>query len=292
MKAKLFIGMIIIVMLLVAVGYFISKDNSRNNRPARISYRSPVVTIDTLMYPLDYLYSIFSNLTDDPFIGNEARVLVEAYSGIINEMKYLDSISGMRIDFVGVSHNDYDNDFMGVKKSQDSLRILLEKNNWQCIGYESSDKFGFLNKQDLINSVREEFKTVGMDTSISLINYALNMNRRGDVLQQKIENGSKNIIGTERVEVWRLQQKIAFIFQAQQRGLLDFKPNDPDYGNLLDKSRLALNQVRSSVAIVRTAKIMRKYNLRNGAIVYGSNHLDDFAWLHKKFGIESKFYSL
>jgi hypothetical protein len=236
---------------------------------------------DTLTMPLDFLVNIFSTGIDDPYIGEEIKAFLAVYLDIKNEMLEVSTAQGMEIDFIGIVHHSFGPDQSEVLESQDSLAKLIRLKEWDVIGYEGSSKFGYLTKRDLVDETKLQLAAIKMDTSSAGIAHALNTNRAGDFLQQEIERGRKNVIGTERAEAWHLQQKLIFLVEGV---------GNNSYRGLLANTTTALNQVRSTVALVRTAKFMKEHKLKRGVIVYGVNHLNDFSWLQQRFDTKSNFF--
>ncbi len=234
-----------------------------------------------LKMPLNYLCQTMSGLTEDQYIGKDCANLVIAYKSIEKEMLYLDSIAGLQIDFIGITHSDYEISDLEVSKSQNALREFLKKNPYDIIGFESSVKQGFVNHEDLVNEASAQFQSTGMDHSRKHALEILKSGKENDVLQHMIEMGAPNIAGTEQREVYYLQLKIGYIMHAV----------DPAYGDLMQKAQPAFSEVRSAVAISRIARMMRKNKLKNAVIVYGRNHLPAFHFISEKFGLVSKFYT-
>ncbi|MCX6795734.1 MAG: hypothetical protein NT165_03375 [Candidatus Falkowbacteria bacterium] len=163
MKRKKVIIVISLSIIAIGIYFYLNTGTSQNMTVQKENRITKDTLLEELLQPLDFLYETFSSRINDPYIGVEAGQLVRKYQEIRQEMLYLDSVSGLQIDFIGMTHNDWMSDDKKVMISQDSISSLIHSKKWDIIGHESYDKFGFVTKSDIFSTALAEMKLYSAD---------------------------------------------------------------------------------------------------------------------------------
>ena len=211
----------------------------------------------------------------------------------LEDIKYLDSMKSMKIDFIGMIHLSGDTSQVSknvVKICQNSIDDTLNNSGYDIIATEHASHKGILNYSIMVNEIDHDARAMGnvlnqlnpgaFPTDKPLPNRAEKIFEESiscDVVFKRIKNHQRNLIGTEPRWVWITEQAINAFMQGMPDSLK---------GPVLKQ----LSDCRSEIALARTCR----YLLENGpkkhaVLIYGAGHLDEFKWLATKYGLSSKF---
>ena len=213
------------------------------------------------------------------------------YASMLSDIRFLDSVKGLKIDFIGMVHSDFETYSNDVALCQASLSETIEKMNYLFIGTESSAVAG---KVDMDTYLTEQLENMsiamrvlyGREVIVSQSQYKQIIEKwvPYDFVLQKLfsHNEKPYLVGTEPRWVWYAEQ-----FFRNIAILPDISPEDADN---IRKLIPILNRCRSEIAFARTARQLLKDDKNSTAVLlYGKNHLDHFKQLAQEFGTKSRF---
>lgn len=194
------------------------------------------------------------------------------YSKLMKES--FKNIGNLKIDFIAQLHWDSkmpETMLESVKSSQSEIRFIMDHEDYDAIGYESSalDKLTLdsWNKEQDENAIYEGRP---VDPSIKEKTYHLTS---ADIPVDAIigylfDRKTNHIIGTQSRPLWLLNL------------------------NMPIESELSIEttKFRSFIALARMVKIMKENNYKTGCLVLGSYHAADLISLANKLGFNMDFY--
>jgi hypothetical protein len=219
------------------------------------------------------------------------------YPAMISDIKFLDSVKGLKIDFIGMVHSsqgtDPNENVNITSHCQNSIDNLINHNHYDLIGTENSHTLRKINWNDFI-------KEVGTDRGIvapiianhhdaRLIIEPIDKERartfaKNDAVLNRlfIHRSTPAIVGTEPQWVWLTEEVIRNIPYAEYQDYITIDQMTKFIG-LLDRCR-------SEIAFVQTARQLKKRGRgKKAVVIYGQGHLDDFRMLAFKYLTTSNF---
>ena len=240
----------------------------------------------------------FDAFKDYPVLASLVDSIRGEYPSLMKDIAFLDSIRGLKIDFIGMVHSQFDpglsND-TGTEKAvivcQSSIRKEIDRGAYDCVATECSISPGplnlnsFLKEESDLNSevcffttgVRVSFSKAHTDSTYR--NFIPN-----DCVVGMLYSDPRShpvIIGAEPKWVWLTEQILR---------LQNINSMPPDLRERIVSFVELLNHSRSEIALVRTARyLIATGKQKRALVVYGRLHLSDFRFLAEKYGTESNY---
>jgi hypothetical protein len=231
-----------------------------------------------------------------PYLRTLMDSIKQEYPSLMKDIQFLDSIKGIKIDFIGMVHSSFGDsnqpiDDKTIAICQESIGSLIDTSHYCLIGTENAFTQGKITweiylKENSINSHEYLKLLAGIDTVLSIESININLAPRAkydNVLKRLItKNNKPYIVGIEPRWVW-LTEDIA-------RNQLNSPQFPTQSKQIFQEFIRVLTTCRSEIAFARTARqIMKAGKDKTGVIVYGKNHLYDFHNLATKYGTVSNY---
>lgn len=237
------------------------------------------------------LGKLLDTYKDAPYLSVFFDSIKVEYPGLVSDFQFLDSIKGLKIDFIGTRHSGLgvygpESDSEKTKLCQISIGDEVAKGNYEFIGVEDSYESIRINLETFLDEMahsNEEMLKVGSGQIVHFsredarICYSKQTNDNFVFDRLFSHNEKPYIIGTEPKWVWMTEQYI--LAQGLDRKYLG-----------MNQLAMLLGKCRSEIALSRTARYLKKVGADKKAVItYGSLHLSDFKVLSEKFGTVSRF---
>lgn len=235
------------------------------------------------------------NAFSEPFFVTLLDSIKQEYPSLLADVKFLDSIKGLNIDFIGMVHSPFGISVRSISDSivnvcQSAVGQIIDTNGYLFIGTELSSIQRKINwemflQEQATNGSRLVLIQYGINTepSVKLARKTFEPFIKGDdVLSRLVSKKQKPfIVGTEPTWVWLTEQVAR-----------DIDPHTISFetASKLNQFVSLLGRCRSEIALARTARqLLKDGGEKKAVILYGKNHLPDFKLLAKKYGIISMF---
>jgi hypothetical protein len=214
------------------------------------------------------------------------------YPALMSDITFLDSVRGLKIDFVGMVHGSATSaGDSNVHSCYISIDSLLTHGNYALIGTENSHTLGKINWNSFLNEAGSDGDMLAnivtganVHGSIELVTNVQLPYANNDVVQNRLLTNrlTPPIVGVEPKWVWLTEQVMRSMPYVSSQ----------DYVTLDKMKRFIplLDRCRSEIAFAEIARqLIKSGRNKKAVVIYGKNHLDDFRTLATKYGTVSKF---
>jgi len=237
------------------------------------------------------------NTFSDPVYGTLLDSIKEEYPHLAAETKFLDSIKGLKIDFIGVVHTSFGNPGLisdsAIYKCQCSIGHLMDTSKYLFVGSEWSGVQGKITWENLVEEFAKNYRMIvqldnqgGQAPSIEVLDNAMRKYRKYDYTLDRLilKQQKPYFIGAN--PYWLgFTEGVIISYPNQQPSSIDREK--------LNEFALLLGRCRSEIALIRTAKeLVKRDRNKKAVVIYGNLHLVDFQMLATQYGLTSKFIVL
>lgn len=238
----------------------------------------------------------FDSFHDNPVFSVMFDSIKAEYPRLMSDIRFLDSIRGLKIDFIGMTHSNYgmggvsETQNARVVSCQSSIEDTIKKHHWSFIGVEISSKEGkislesFLKEQALAgDKLVKVISGNEVHSSPEEARKVFSPFIKDDFTVRKLftHDDVPYLIGTEPEWVWMTEQLTHQVNPSMLPQQTVAK---------LNEVALLLNASRSEIALSRTARHLMKLGKgKTAVLIYGKLHMEHFRALSQKFGTISTF---
>ncbi|MEO5646501.1 MAG: hypothetical protein ABIO57_01890 [Candidatus Paceibacterota bacterium] len=234
----------------------------------------------------------------EPVLATLLDSIKADYPHLVAETKVLDSIKGVKIDFIGMLHSSFGmqqpvSDTV-IGKCQCAIGNLIDTSKYLFIGAEHSTAHGRIRYQNLVQEtvadVSKDAKLrYGIDTIIPAqraVAVFERFRKYDYVVDRLMKNQQKPyVIGTNPYWINFAESEILKMDENSVSSSTRSK--------IINQFVPLLIRCRNEIALARTAEeLLKKGRKKKAVVLYGADHLDDFKTLALKYGLVSKFILL